>query len=280
MTRPVGYFLLLTSLLLATTDGVRSQPRTLNSAALVRAQVYLDSLWAIYDVVVDSTPSAQTRMRWLLDEWEENRTPSAVPAGSAAQVCREVYSDVFRSRYYSNVRTEEKRGLVSTVKTPYLLIPDSVRYLVIADSSTWATLSGRSGDHRARNSLLYSHPDTRRFHPDLEMPARIIHIDQTQYEALNCFINGEKAATEYSRQRSPTTDRFDWLCRFFPICFSHGGDRYPLYAHPVIGFIALNHDMTEAVVTITLWCYFGEKRLCRKVDGVWKSIKSFDGWEI
>ncbi|MFA6235001.1 MAG: hypothetical protein WC824_12585, partial [Bacteroidota bacterium] len=254
MTRSITFSLLLTIILLSIPGALRCQPRVLDSTALVRTQVYLDSLWAIYDAVGDSTASAQTRMVRLLDTWDEDRKPGEMPDGGVIQVCRSVYSDVFRSHYYSNVRTEEKRGLVATVRTPYLLIPDSVRFTVVTDSAIWDTLSGRAGDSRARNTILYSHPGLQKFIPALKMPAKIIHIEQAQYEALNCFINGESTAQERSTERSPHKDRFDWLCEFFPICFSHGGDRYPLYARPSIGIIALNHELTEAVVPFSPWC--------------------------
>jgi hypothetical protein len=280
MTRPIRLFLLLTAMTLTPPGVLCSQSRTLDSVSLVRAQVYLDSLWAVYAAAQAGAESANPRMVHLLNEWAERRSSAQDTLTRAVQVCIDVYSDLFRSRYFSNVRTEEKHGLVATVRTPYLLIPDSVRYLVIDDSTTWAMLSGRAGDRKARNAILYYPTESRTFVPTLEMPATIIHTEHALFEALNCFINGEKTAQESSSERTPTKGRFDWLSEYFPICFSHFGNYYPVYASPQIGIVALNHDLTEAVVTFSPWCYTGEKRHCRKVDGVWKSIESYDHYDI
>jgi hypothetical protein len=279
MARQIACGLILTTMLLWTPGALRCQPRMLDSTALVRTQVYLDSLWAIYRTVENDTTGARTRMLQLLDAWAGERNPGDTPPESAMRVCRDVYSDAFRSHYFSNVRTEERRGLVATVRTPYLLIPDSVLYVVITDTTKWATLSGRTGDYRARNIILHSHPCDQKFIPDLKMPAKIIHIEQAHYEALNCFINGEFTAQEKSTERSPHKERFDWLSKFIPMCFSHLGDRYPAYTLPDINIIALNGDLTEAVVDFSPWCYAWEYRLFRLVDGVWTRINIYDDSE-
>jgi len=280
LTRSIGFSLLLSIMLISTPGTLHCQLRLLDSLSLARAQVYLDSLWTVYAAAGNGPEQARTRMLQLLDEWAANRNPEEAAPNHAVEVCREVYSDIFHSRYYSDTLSPEEQRFVPKVKTPYLLIPDSIWYCVIDDSTTWATVSGRAGTRKARNARLYYPDNAAKFVPDLEMPATIIHIEQAQYEALNCFINGEKTAIEGSTEQSPTRDRFEWLLEFLPLCRSHDGNFYPIYSDPRIGVVALNHDYTEAVVTISTRCYHGEKWLCRFVDGMWKRIESYDHYDI
>ncbi len=257
----------------------RAMPHDLDSASTRRAQVYLDSLWSIYEYVPIDSGQAVARMRLLLDHWSMLMKPDTTRLPTAAGICEQVFSDVFKDRYYPDPKNGRERPFQSKLK-PYVVLRDSIKYAMITDTALWKVLSGRRGDRRLRSRILYYELQYQHVAPRLDITSTVLRFDPARYEAGNAFINGRRNISATTEETSDRQGRFDWLDSYFYVCFSHGGARYPLTTLPVIGTILLNGDMTEAVVVMNWACYSGETILCRKSDGIWTRVSSYDHWDV
>ncbi|MCZ7557553.1 MAG: hypothetical protein M5R41_14240 [Bacteroidia bacterium] len=258
---------------------VCAKPGDLDSASIRNAQVYLDSLWSIYDNIPIDSARAVSRMRMLLDNWSELTKPDTSRLPTDAGICEQVFSDIFKARYYPDPKTGRKRPFQSKLK-PYVVLRDSIRYAVITDTALWQVLSGRRGDSRLRSRIRYYELQYQHIAPQLDVSSTVLRFDPARYEAVNAFINGRRNISATNERTPDLQRRFDWLNSYFSVCFSHGGEHYPLSTLPIIGTILLNGDMTEAVVVMNWACYSGETILCRKSDGIWTRVSSYDHWDV
>lgn len=85
---------------------VCAKPGDLDSASIRNAQVYLDSLWSIYDNIPIDSARAVSRMRMLLDNWSELTKPDTSRLPTDAGICEQVFSDIFKARYYPDPKTD------------------------------------------------------------------------------------------------------------------------------------------------------------------------------
>jgi len=258
---------------------VCAKPGDLDSASIRNAQVYLDSLWSIYDNIPIDSAQAVSRMRMLLDNWSALTKPDTTRLPTDAGVCEQVFSDIFKDRYYPDPKTGRERPFQLKFK-PYVVLRDSIRYAVIADTALWQVLSGRRGDSRLRSRIFYYELQYQRVAPKLDVASTVLRFDPARYEAVNAFINGRRNISMTNEKTPDLQRRFDWLNSYFSVCFSHGGEHYPVSTLPIIDTILLNGDMTEAVVDMNWACYSGETKLCRKSDGIWTRVSSYDHWDI
>ncbi|MCB2205104.1 hypothetical protein KQI65_10170 [bacterium] len=253
----------------------------LDSLSLQQAQVYLDSLWAIYEVRDTDEDYARKRMHAFLDAWadEGRKEVSNSPRDSMAKLCDEVINITFRPRFphlAEHYRPEDSAQLTS--QGEYIVVRDSIRYSVAEDAMDWDTLASQSYWEPMVTGRILSQLTYRKWRPRLQSPRKVLYLDEGRNVAFRAFLNGHTDLQDYRFKKSENDIRFTWVDSFFPICPGHWGDYYGLPTLKAVGRFIFSPSMKKVIVSIADGCFTGSKAILIQRDDGWQQETTFGHW--
>ena len=245
-----------------------------DSLTLSMAQAQLDTLWAIYDKLDGDEQDARRQMTAFFDSWADESASTEVDdtRDSMWRHCDEVYNALFNACYPD---VQERTSLYAVRRhrvAPYVVVPDSINFMVVEDSAYWKGLCSSQGRY-LRAKLKHS-----RWHPVLSIDRRILYTHPVRHLAITCFLNGHRKAKENRGEKTPYHERYEWLKQFFPLCWAHTRGYYFLSTPPVVYSLEFNGTLDMVLITNRYPCYDGSTEIYNKINGRWVWKASFDGW--
>ncbi|MFA6233257.1 MAG: hypothetical protein WC824_03575 [Bacteroidota bacterium] len=266
-------------LVLSLPESAFSGQDDLDSASLQQAQVYLDSLWTIFDVVKTDEDLARQRMHAFLDAWaEEGRKELAnTPRDGMTELCDEVFNAAFTPRFpHDRFFEATSPGLTKTSQGMYIVVSDSVRCTVVTDTFVWDTLASRTFRDLNTIGRILTHIAFKKWRPRVRSAYKILYLSEVRYAAFQAFLNGHMDLRDYGRKISENDERFAWVGSFFPICPGHWGDYYGLLTDSAVGRFLFDLSQSKVILSVSDGCFSGHSEVLIKDDDTWKMDYSYD----
>ncbi len=253
----------------------------LDSLSLQQAQVYLDSLWTIYEVLEADEDCARRRMHAFLHAWAEEgrKEVSSSHRDSMAKLCDEVFNVAFRPRFpHLAQHYRPKESTQSTSQGEYIVVPDSIRYSVADDEMAWDTLASQSYWNPNVTGRILSQLTYSKWQPLVRSARKVLYLSDARNIAFRAFLNGHNNLHDYEREISENDRRFTWVNSFFPICPGHWGDYYGLPTLKAVGRFILAPSLKRVIVSIADGCFTGYKAILIQKDDGWQQESTFGHW--
>jgi hypothetical protein len=252
----------------------------LDPASLRQAQVYLDSLWAIYEFLDTDEDNARLRMHAFLRAWADaDKQRMAASADDPVEnLCDAVFNATFRPRFRPQSYSHNPgRSPERTNQGDYLILPDSVSFVVLGNTQAWDTLSNGKFSAFVEHLMIRNGLTYRKYRPRLQTTRTVLYGDQIHWCAFYSFLHGDRTpstnTTARSDRRPQVPGHSSWIRSFIQVCF------HTLVTQPTIYRIEFNSTMNEALVSDADDCgYKGATDLYTKIETVWTKKHVVSTW--
>lgn len=257
----------------------------LDSSARQQAQLFLDSLNTIFDLVEEDIPLARQRMHNFLDSWVklDSIWLASHPPDETARLCDEVFAYLFKPNMQRWKVIPPQFPELGTSMGRYIVLPDSIECTFVNHESVWDSLMKGAEDERTGglSMLLYETWDKLAFgkwRPRLTTGRIVFYMTADRYVALEAFLYSHDVLPN-GREEGPYSEkRFEWIESFFPICPGHWGPYFYMATMPNIHQLIFAPQKDTIIESTMTGCFSGSSGIHHRTADGWKPMQGITVW--
>ncbi len=219
-------------------------------------------------------------MHAFLRAWADadKQSMAATVDDPVEKVCNALFNATFRPRFRPQSYSHNPgRSPERTNQGDYLILPDSISFVVLGNTQTWDTLSNGKFSAFMEHQMIRNGLPYRKYRPRLQTTRTVLYGDQIHWCAFYSFLHGSRTPATHATpgwDRSPVMVRHSsWIRSFIQVCV------HTLVTQPTIYRIEFNSTMNEALVSDADDCgYRGATDLYTKIDTVWTKMYVVSCW--